>query len=73
MTSNRDSVAAAAEGAEAATAEAATAAAELPPAAPSLAGVAAGALLAAGGRVGIELLSVTEAQKRGSKWGRPRP
>ena len=53
-------------------AEAATAV-ELPPAAPSPAGAAAGALLAAGGRVGIELVSLTEAQERGSTCGRPRP
>ena len=54
-------------------AEAATAAVELPPAAPSPAGAAPGALLAAGGRVGIELLSRDGEQERGSTWGRPRP
>ena len=69
MTSNPDSAVAAAE----LKAEAATAAVELPPTAPSPAGAATYALLAAGGRVGIELLSLTEVQERGSTWGRPRP
>eukprot|EP00964_Phaeocystis_antarctica_P066611 scaffold40283_cov65-Phaeocystis_antarctica.AAC.7 len=75
MTSNPDSAVAAAE----LKTEVATAAVELPPAAPSPADAATGARLAAGGRAGIELLSLTEAQERstprerGSTWGRPRP
>mmetsp|Transcript_3970 Transcript_3970/g.8908 ORF Transcript_3970/g.8908 Transcript_3970/m.8908 type:complete len:81 (+) Transcript_3970:34-276(+) len=80
MTSNPDSAVAAAE----LKTEVATAAVELPslPAvAPSPTGAAAGALLlAAGGRVGIGLLSLSEARhlestprERGSTWGRPRP
>eukprot|EP00320_Phaeocystis_rex_P020169 CAMPEP_0119060586 /NCGR_PEP_ID=MMETSP1178-20130426/4529_1 /TAXON_ID=33656 /ORGANISM="unid sp, Strain CCMP2000" /LENGTH=161 /DNA_ID=CAMNT_0007041703 /DNA_START=69 /DNA_END=555 /DNA_ORIENTATION=- len=51
-------------------AECATAAVVLPCVAPSLAGAAAGALLAAAGRVGI---SSTTARERGSTCGRPRP